>query len=461
MSETKDSLVVASELVSKPQRIAAPRYRSIKVYPMTGAARITIPPTARTVAQFEIPTRSINYSRSWISGKLTIVKGSTDSYRYRYADAVSFCSGVNLKSRSGATLLDMDYLQNYTQVVNKFETTIEDAMSADLSDVIASHRGFTDTKVAAKRPDGKTIAHPNVETQYCVNTETKATAVAGVGDLEWNFRIPLSRLVPNSVFSRRSDLKLPEIAVLTLSLGPGEKIGWESDSATDPTSNTAAVAFGTALDDFVLELATQEDPIYETMMDERMRAGFTIPINYPLHAMVNAPEGKTQSVAITYNSGVGNRLVKIYHVPFMFGESENAAYDHHHNHVETKRIGSYFIKLKGSRTTDEDLSTDQKNPSAYLHHKHLLEGTVITNANIYHYNFAHVEDLARIGGPKQWRELGFRKDDAEVGISLDQDYKFEFIAQGASGNNIGNCNHYTYAVVQRQLTVNAVGVMVQ
>lgn len=188
------------------------------------------------------------------------------------------------------------------------------------------------------------------------------------------------------------------------------------------------------------------------MLDERMRTGYSIPINFPMYSQTNVAASTLQSIAVTYNSGHGQRIVKIYHAPFAQDEKKNEAYDHACDVVATRKVTSYHVKIKGSRTTDDDFVVSQTDPSAYMYHKHLLEGTAITNANIYHRNFAHVEDLARIGGPKQWKELGFRKDDAEVGIPLNQDFKFEFVANTRNAAY----NHYTFAIIQRQLTVTDV-----
>lgn len=234
MAETKDSVVVASELVSKPQRIAAPRYRWMKTYSTRGNAEISIPADSRATVQFEIPTRCINYSRSYLCGALTIPAPAA-GYNWRYTDAVSFISSFLFRTRSGATLIEMEYLHNYTQIVNKYETAVEDVLSADELDVISPYRGYVDTKAEARRPDDLALVHPGVEIRQCTVGEEKIATT-------WNFRIPLPRVVPNSVFSRRSDLKLPEVATMTVGFGPGTKIAWVGTSATDPTAGAAALA---------------------------------------------------------------------------------------------------------------------------------------------------------------------------------------------------------------------------
>ena len=161
-----------------------------------------------------------------------------------------------------------------------------------------------------------------------------------------------------------------------------------------------------------------------------------------------------QNISVTWNSGHGLRLVKLYHAFFPLAEEKNVTFDH----SAAGKLSHYHIKLGGLRTSDEDFKVDIDDPSAYLHHKQLLEETSIVNAEIYRQNFAHVEDVGRIGGPKRWRELGFRKDDAEVGIPLTQDFKFEFVSRMAGAVAY---NHYTFAIVQRQLKINSVAVVVE
>lgn len=456
---TVSDTVVATELVSKPQRLAAPKYRYVKVYPTRGTSPFTITTGGRPSLQFEIPSQSFNYSKSFICGELKL--GSVAGHaHWAYKDCVAWCGGATLRTRSGATLFDVNYLSNYTKVVNRYETSLEEVMTSDEKDILFSNRSMNIAGADMKRPDNSVISHPLVEASYLYQPVV-APGVLGTA-LSFKFRIPLSKFVPNSVFSRKSDLKLPEIAILTLQMEAATKISFESVSLTDPSNTPRANSVNVVLDKFYMELAKQDDPIYETMIDERIRSGFVIPINVPIQSMTHIARSTKQAVSVTYNSGYGHRLVKIYHTVLESDEKSNTAYDN--NCIENKKVNNYHVKLQGSRTTDEDLKVATQawnhadyDDSAYLYHKYLLEDTSVTNAEIYHRNFVHIEDVARIGGPKRWKELGFRKDDAEIGIPLDQDYKFEFVADTEDVA----LNHYTFAVVQRLLKVNATGVFVE
>lgn len=454
MASLLDSKVVATELISKPQTLAAPKYRFMKVFPTRGTADVSFGPNARVQVQFEIPTQSFNYSKSYICGTITLPApiNPTDNH-WVYRDCTAWCSRASFKTRSGAILFDLDYVGNYTKTVNRFETSLDELMSTDSTDILFSNRPpIIATQLENKRPNNEDINHPNVEPVYCTTRGAVNQPYAVP------FRIPLSKLVPNSVFSRKSDLKFPEIAILTLTVGPGTKVSWINTAIGNPVTGAADCTVVSAISDFHLYMARQDDPIYEAMFEERLQNGFVIPINVPIQTMtqIDAPGvGGVQSVAVTYNSGHGHRLVKIYHSVFDPADSKNLAYDN--NCATVRKVISYYAKVQGVRTTDDDLATDPDDPSAYLYHKSLLEDTSVTNARIYHANFAHIEDVGRIGGPKRWKELGFRKDDADVGVPLTQDYKFEFVAR--TTNNM--YHHYTFAIVQRLLKVNASAVVVE
>lgn len=442
MASIGDTTVVATELVSKPQTLAAPRYRYMKIFPTRGSSDLPIPIASHVGVQFEIPTQSFNYSKSYICGTLTVPSEANYSHWF-YKDTVAWCNAATLRTRGGATLFDINYLNNYTKVVNRYETPLEDVITGDPTDIVyASRNSATADGI---RPDNSAVNHLGVEAAYLTAGAVSAAAV-------FPFRIPLSKFVPNSMFSRKSDLKLPEIAILTLQLATGTKIAFEAKSETNPTTDVRAETKEIALSNFYMYLAKQDDPIYEAMFDERLRAGFTIPINYPMQSMIPLSSGR-QNVSVTYNSGYGHRLVKIYHSVFHQTGSGNTAYDNDSSGV--LKVNSYHVKIQGSRTSDDELKTADS--SAYLHHKSLLEGTSVTNAEIYHKNFAHIEDVARIGGPKRWKELGFRKDDAEVGVPLTQDYKFEFVAETQNTN----LHHFTFAILQRMLRVDATSVVVE
>ena len=111
-------LVVANELISKPQQLSQGQYRWIKVLPTTGSTAIQIRPAGVTAAvQFEIPTRPVNYSRSFICGRLNFRKPAAGKYLWRYADSVFWCNSVRLTTRSGAVLIDLPYIQRTTQTL--------------------------------------------------------------------------------------------------------------------------------------------------------------------------------------------------------------------------------------------------------------------------------------------------------------------------------------------------------
>lgn len=482
MTELSDNTVVATELVSNPQKIAAPRYRYVKMWPTQGASSITITPGTGQTVQFEIPTRSINYSLSYICGKMTFT-GDTDYAHWMRTDAVTWCQRLSYKTRSGATMIELDHLDHYTAIANRYETPVEEVVSGSEQDVVMPCRNYlyytepvlTELKTAlvdskdgpipAVITDAKNIGsydiypesaayvkHPFVEAKYCKRLSTDLD-----DDGEHRFMVPLNRLVPNSVFSRRSDMRLPEIGILTLTLNPGNKIAWESKSIADPTNNAKAEEKNCTLTDFYLLLAIQEDPLYEAMQDERMSKGYSIPINYPFGVQTTFSNATTsQNVSFTFNSGHGRRLVKLYHTVFPSSEEKNLLLDHR-SIYGSQKVGSYHVKINGLRTTDEDLKTDPADPTAYLYHRPLLDGTSIVNADVYHQNFAHIEDIGRIGGPKRWKELNFRKDDALVGEPLDKDLKFEFV----STTQNTTLTHYTFAVLQRQLSVNSVTAVVE
>lgn len=444
---SENSVVVSKELISRPQRVAGGKYRFLKLHPTSGSADIAIPRSSTAQAQFEFPTRNINYEKSRICGDVEIagVTGITQVI----ADAATWFSSARFDLRTGRNVFDVDYLQNYTKLVNRYDKSLEEVMHNNETDAIYSHRGMGSTVRAAKRYNNTTINHYNVEGRYL----TGASADGHNSSWTHYFRYKLSDIAPNTLFSKGHDIKLPEIGVLTVRLGSGNRATWNSTGVDDPDTGAAGTTGAINLKNFHILLAVQDDPVYNQMMDDKMRVGYSIPLNTVVYSRNNRT-GVSQNVSITYNSGHGKRIKKIYHSAFNNTENINTSLDN--NNVGSSKIVSYHVKINDSRTTEDDLKSSSTDPTAYLHMKPLLEGSSITSENIFLANFCHVEDIGRLGSPADQRLQGVRLEDAEVGESLAQDYKFEYVATTA-GNAL---NHYTFAVVQRDMFINESSVVI-
>lgn len=434
------SMIVKDELISKPQRIAASKFKYLKTWPKSNPTQITV--AGRTKVEFEIPTEWINYKRSLLRGKITIPQpGAAGQYNRYHAASVAFISSVSFKLRTGEQLINQHpYVQNWSRICLMYDKHMDEVMGNDIRNAIFPYRSEQNPTGNYRRVDNSTISHPNVEPQYIV--------VGGDNQiLEYEFSIPLSDILPHTLFAKGHDIKFPSIGWLAFELGPGNRFAWVGTDATNPATGAAPTA-NLTIANLHLMLAVNDDPVYTTMLEHKMESGYTIILDDVVCQQVQK-DGTKHTVEVTFNGAHGKRLKRIYHAMFSSNEQNHSSL----NNNMSNTLVSYRVSINDRPTTDEDiyLNLNSDYITAFDLQKPLLEGTVVTNADIYNHNFVHIEDVGRLGSPAEQVRSGTRPDDVIGGYDLTkQDYKFSFVANFAANTIL---YHYTFAVVQRELHI--------
>ena len=438
------NVVVPKDLVTSMQRVAGPKRTQLKLYPTRGAGPLTVPYAGTTTVQFEFPTKSINFPLSRIAGNI-VFPASGDQYIRTYvtADSPSLIGAGSFKARTGGTLFDMEYVPNFCKMVNRYDKDINEVMSNDERDAIFPLRSNTETRNIT----GSVINHAYVEAAYNTHSGLNAAYTLPLGE-------SLADIFPHTIFAKKHDIKFPEIMTLTLRLGPGNRYAWLAGSNGNdvPWNTVADLAGDITITDFHILLSINDDPKLEDVINRELMSGVRYVMDTVVCSQNRFPQTDSQNVSITYNSGHGKRIKKIYHSVFNNTETRNVALDN--DCVATRKVTEYTVKINDRSITDDKLLTNPVYPTAYYYHKPLLKGTSVTSANIYHANFVHIEDLGRLGSPHDQNLLGIRPESVVAGISLDQDFKFTF---AASTQNVAYV-HYTFAVVQRDILITATSI---
>lgn len=447
-----------------------PSYRYNKVLMQTGGNSITFSQAGGSEYIFEIPVSTFNLSKSYFTMQVRLPTGPNPGYNWLYQNTCPFFRQIQLYTRGGQYICDLNEAANYLKIVVNAETKLEEFLTFPMNEyaqnVALGAAQATPGLIGAgsffqrnnstlanyqggdARPGmgvvGSTMAY--TEPKYVLRSTVEAGGNESV--MVVNFRIPLG-LIKNTIFELDKDLYFGEVILLRLVTHAYTKIFYTGTNAANPdTGNNAAAAAPTSAD-VALYVAVEKDlNIVNQLMNQMQTSGIQLVIPYVWYSKFN-PGGATtsQNVSIRYNRGQGVRLRKIYHSVFHNTESSNTAYDH--NNVNGAKVVEYYTLLNNNRL--QEFNVDCTHLDDYSLVKDKIEGSVLQEADIYQYNWFHLEDFTGIYeiDPED-------KNNIIVGLPLETEQKWDFYSRTANAQY----NHYTYAIVERNLSISPAGVVV-
>lgn len=123
MSEQK----VATQLDYKQTSMIHPEYKFSKIYQQTGSQTVTVSTAGNAESVFEIPVQAMNLSKSVLSFTLTpAAAGGANTYNYTFMDCAAPISQIQLYTQGGTYIVDINKANDYTKVVWKPETKLQD-----------------------------------------------------------------------------------------------------------------------------------------------------------------------------------------------------------------------------------------------------------------------------------------------------------------------------------------------
>ena len=256
--------------------------------------------------------------------------------------------------------------------------------------------------------------------------------------------LPLKYL-KNTIFSVNKDIYFGEIILLRIVLGTSQKVVFTNTDATNLHTNAAAITNSIGISDLALYLAVEKNAeITNQLRTQVASSGFNLLIPY-VYSFKNLLGGSSQNVSLRFNRGHGRRLMKIYHTIFGPNEYSYTAYDI--NNINGLKCARYYSMLNNDRLQQYDI--DCKKLDDYNLHRAYLKDKVLQTANIYQYNWFHMDSFT---GSK------YEPANLEDGLDLSIEQKWDIYCTMAT-NNI-NYNHYDFAVTQKMLTISSAGITV-
>lgn len=487
---------LSNQLDYKKESFIHPTYKLNKILPQSGSQSVTIN-TGGNDTMFEIPVKAFNLARSLLC--FTIAPSvNAGAYYYAYKDVLTPIRQLQLYTRSGIYLCDLNEVPNFTKVTLKPETSLEEFLTYD---------NGVDAGAAATKGTARYFAPNNAAS--AANQRPQDSSAASKGYIEPQYVEPGTNVVAspvyqivyplgtlkNTIFALDKDIWANEILILRIVWNQANRIIYNGGNVAVPTTGVTVYAGGMNVTNLTLYLAVETNPeITNQLRSQVAGGGINILIPYVYTYKTNLGPSASQTVSLRFNRGHGIRLSKIYHSVFNNNETVStgvdsvggnpftiaSAYDNDNRAViaggvnaltNRSKVQVFYTMLDNERLQEFNLTC--ANNDDYMLLKDKIKGSVISSSDMFYYNWFWLEDFTgmedRSAEPKN-------KDNLEVGLDLSIERKWDFYGQqmnntAATVNNIlnstiaantnnGQYNHYSFAITQKTLTISPNGITV-
>lgn len=402
-----------------------PAYRYSKILPSSGSTTAVIAPTAGQETLFELPNHVMNLSKSVLAFDVSVAASGAGNFNWIPEDCLAEISQLQLYTRSGQYLADLNFVSNYTCVSHQKDMDISDF---DTNDII--NRMYTDDDSAVKR-------HDNTD-ESKFSSPARVSAGADNTALTYEVRYPLNQL-RHCLLSMNKNLYFNDSLVLRILWNPGNRMAWYSTSGTDPTAGASAIAVNVTISNIACYAAVQENlHIVEAVKGKVLRSGLKLKIPYIL-SFKNNLSSTSQNINLRLNRGHGETLRWITSSAFNGTETSNTMYDQ--SNIDGVKISSYQSYLNSNPRQNFLVNMSATAHDDYMVYKHELEGKVAgMSEDIYRYRWFALEDFAQCDDDD---------DHVDCGLSLNEEQNYSLQMTTASAT----FNHYTFVCVQRELRI--------
>lgn len=443
---------VSKELDYKIKGYAHPSYTMTKLLPQSGQQTVPITAGGGADTTFEIPINASNLFKSELRFTMT-PDAKAAKATWLPIDALTPFRQIQLYTRGGVYLADINAVNTYTNCSWKADTKLQDFLTFDQA-LRAAGGGTTqflqrnNSLVTAAAADANTPSAQRfnntasninyTEPIYLLSGTAVASATPPVV-----VRFPLGMLT-NTIFSIDKDILFNEIMILRFVWNPTTRIGYRSNAQTDPVTGAEPWDNNISISDLTLYIATEKNDLIKNSLSEKINseAGFNILIPY-IFSYQNNLTGASQSISLRFNRGHGRRLLKIYHSSYNNADTVNTMYDH--SNIADAKVLSFYTMMDNKRSQEFDLDTS--NFEDYMLLQDYLKGSVIQNTNIYQFNWVWIEDFTGVMKGEDGSNL-------ETGLDLNAEKKWDIYLTTA-GNPL---NNFTFAVTQKMLTISKAGI---
>lgn len=420
-----------------------PRYGFSKITPIGGQA-ITIDTSAKE-AVFELPSKCVNFSRSYVRFTSTPTTGGAAA-NMMFNETMTGINKVQLSTLGGLYLTDTTASDHYLQVALKERHVSK----------VPVYESHTANVVFGSAQNGVIVNddYLNVDHQGELNSSQfySHAGAAGAGPVQERI-IPLGDF-RDTILALDKDLPFTEITQLKITFNPYANWGHRCTAVADPVTGAAPLAGDIALTGITLYLAVEQDTaiIQELYGNVNKPEGFNMAIPWTYYFKNSDPaEATSRVVSIKMNRTHGRHLQKVYHIPYNGGvngailaETLNNRYLH-----TSTDVSSFITYVDNDRRQPYDVVLANGDDWALI--KDGLKGTQMERRDRYRSNW-FIKDVfdGNLGDNETLV--------ADVGLSLDTERKLDLTLNSEAVAH--KYYIYSFAVVTRNLLITPHGIVV-
>jgi len=202
--------------------------------------QINVGNAQRQTINFKTDPEVHNMARSYLNFEFE-VDGKANNANYIHKNCLSFIEQIQYYSQNGSTyLVDVNYLNNYTNVVWPVETKLEDFLTNNKTQMfyredLLDQKDHKDITTPGKRSDSTRKNNLSLEPVYF-----ESAAIGANANVNVKCSIPLSA-IKNTLLALDKDIYFTVIMNLKITLGPGAKIAYRTNALNNPSGTDYAV----------------------------------------------------------------------------------------------------------------------------------------------------------------------------------------------------------------------------
>jgi hypothetical protein len=448
-----------------------PSYRISKVVPLTGM-NPTLAISSTTNAQFELQTNIFNLSRSRLCFDIQIPASGASNYTWIQADPLSLFDRIQLYTRGGIALLDLQGINNMSALITPYVTQTNTLTQrsaggnilqaggnylAPTTTVTVPNSAITDsqqtpiqgiqifndnTRTSNFRPDDTSAVADNAQVNYSEQRYLFNTLVNNTICLSYQLNL---HLLAHSICAIDRDLYFGENLILSLTYAPATKYCWTT--TTQFPSPSTAITVTPLVTNLALYLSIETNPVVCENLKAKVQSpeGFSIIVPFVYSQKYSAPSGSAGSIFQRFNRGHGSRISRFYWGVFNATESGSTTLDH--SNIQCSKVINYYTTMNNMRC--QEFPVDCTASLDWLVNNSDIDNTAILSVNQYKYLFCHMENYSG--------QRPSETDDSIInGLSLDEEKTFGVYIVSPSAMFL---NHWLFTVVQRELKIGGGQIM--
>ena len=445
-----------------------PSYRVSKIVPISSGQNTTISQASTANVQFEIPNAVVNLAKSKLYFDITIPVTATNT-NFIYADPLSLIDRIQLSTRSGCSLVDIQGVNNFSSIVTPIMTPNTELTQRSLGGLnkVANVACIT-VNSATPATDSQQFPIQGIQMSNLLYTDNHrfdspdaTLAKTSCSQVSYNEQRYVFRstsgtvscytyqlnleLLEHSLLSLNKDLYFNENIVLSITFAPASKFTWIGTSNFPAGAGVGACAVSVSVSNLSLYLMVETN----TNIIDGLRAkvlspeGFSLLCPYVYSQKINTGVNtSSSSIFQRFNRGHGKSILRTYWSLFNGTESQNTALDR--SNVKNGKVSQYRSTINNMNI--QEFPIDCTRSEDWLINAELLEQSSILSIDQYKYLFSHVDDFTSM------RPLCFSDDTMECGKSLDQEVTYGVYCNTKASAGV-SYNHYLFTVVQRELRI--------